>query len=265
MVTSHKRGPAVIDELQAAGRYAFTRRELEALDDRSAVGLQSALRRLKEKGRIASPRRGFYVIVPVEYRTAGGPPASWFIDDLMAHLNQPYYVGLLSAAALHGAAHHQPMVFQVVTDRPTRPARAGRSRIEFHSSRRIDSIPVTEVQTETGSMRVSTPEATALDLLQYLDAAGQLGNVATVLAELAEELDGQTLAEVAALYPTPTAQRLGYLLDSIGEENRATELHASLTEERRRPVPLVPGEPVGDLSGDPRWNVLANAAIEVDL
>jgi len=261
---SHPRGPAVIDSLQAAGRYSFTRQELEELDDRSEVSLQSVLRRLKERGRIASPRRGFYVVVPVEYRKAGSPPASWFIDDLMAYLEQPYYVGLLSAAAIHGAAHQQPMVFQVVTDRPIRPARVGRSRIEFHSSRRVDSVPVTEVQTETGNMRVSTPEATAFDLVHYLQAAGQVGHVATVLAELAEELDGRALAEAAALYPTPTAQRLGYLLDFLGEERRAEELHSWLAERRRRPVPLVPGEPAGELSSDPRWRVVTNAPVEVD-
>ncbi|MBU2500813.1 type IV toxin-antitoxin system AbiEi family antitoxin [bacterium] len=33
----------------------------------------------------------------------------------MRYLAQPYHVGLLSAAAIHGAAHQQPMVFHVVT------------------------------------------------------------------------------------------------------------------------------------------------------
>ncbi len=37
-------------------------------------------------------------------------------------------------------------------------------------------------------MRVSTPEATALDLVRFVTAAGHIGNVATVLAELSEEL-----------------------------------------------------------------------------
>lgn len=40
----------------------------------------------------------------------------------MKFLGQPYYVGLLSAAALHGAAHHQPQEFQVVTNKQFRPA-----------------------------------------------------------------------------------------------------------------------------------------------
>ena len=70
----------------------------------SDVALEAALRRLKQRGRIASPRRGFYVLVPPEYREAGCQPASWLIDDLMRFVEQPYYVGLLSAAAIHGAA-----------------------------------------------------------------------------------------------------------------------------------------------------------------
>ncbi|MGH7573003.1 MAG: type IV toxin-antitoxin system AbiEi family antitoxin domain-containing protein [Gemmatimonadota bacterium] len=57
---------------------------------------------------------------------------SWLIDDLMRFLEQPYYVGLLSAAAIHGAGYQQPMVFQVITDQPTREIRIGRQRIEFH-------------------------------------------------------------------------------------------------------------------------------------
>jgi hypothetical protein len=77
------------------------------------VATKTALRRLKEQGRIVSPRRGFYVVVPPEYRAAGSPPASWFIDELMRYLDQPYYVGLLSAAAIHSASRQQSMVFQV--------------------------------------------------------------------------------------------------------------------------------------------------------
>jgi len=44
----------------------------------------------------------------VEYRVAGAPPASWYIDDFMKAVGTPYYVGVLTAAALHGAAHQAP-------------------------------------------------------------------------------------------------------------------------------------------------------------
>ena len=108
---------AFVDELQVSGRYSFTGRDAAKVGRRSGAHLKAALRRLKQKGRIACPRKGFYVLVPPEYREAGGPPASWFVDDLMKFLGQPYYVGLLTAAASYGAAHQQPMAFNSRTGR----------------------------------------------------------------------------------------------------------------------------------------------------
>jgi len=72
--------------------------------------------RLKQSGAIVTPRRDFFVVVPREYRAAGCPPASQFIDDLMRHMGRRYSVGLLTAAALHGAGHLQTMAFQVMVD-----------------------------------------------------------------------------------------------------------------------------------------------------
>ena len=85
--------------MQGKGRYSFRREEaLDALGV-SDEALQTAARRLTAKKRLVSPRRGFYVIVPLEYRSAGAPPPDWFIDELMKFQERPYYVGLLSAAA----------------------------------------------------------------------------------------------------------------------------------------------------------------------
>jgi predicted transcriptional regulator of viral defense system len=253
-----------VEQLQSGGRYTFTRAQAESETHRTFVAAQSALRRLKEQGRVVSPRRGFYVVVPPEYRAAGSPPASWFIDVLMRYLDQPYYVGLLSAAALHGAAHQQPMVFQVVTDRPTREIRTGKVAIQFSKSRRVEKLPVIERQTETGTMRLATPETTAFDLVRYPAAAGQLSNAATVLAELAERLEARALVAVAPLVRLPDVQRLGYLLEAVGQSKLAGPLAAWLHERQPRPVPLSPGEPV-DVVLDRRWHVLPNVELEVDV
>jgi predicted transcriptional regulator of viral defense system len=253
-----------VNDLQAKGRYTFTHAEAAEVIAITDLALEATLRRLRKRGRIANPRRGFYVAVPLEYREAGCPPASWFIHDLMRFLGQPYYVGLLSAAALHGAAHQQPMVFQVITDRTTRPALAGRVRIDFHKSRKIEKVPAMEVQTETGSMRVSTPDATAFDLVRFTAAAGHVGNVATVLAELSEKLDPAALAKLADSYAVPDVQRMGYLLEQLGEQELAKPLAEWLAKHRYRQVPLVPGMPQGRHSADPKWRVRPNARVEVD-
>ena len=252
-----------VEQLQSKGRYTFTRAQAEAETGRSFVAAQTALRRLKSQGRIVSPKRGFYVLVPPEYRATGSPPASWFIDSLMRHLGQPYYVGLLSAAAIHGAAHQQPMVFQVVTDRPTREMHAGKVVLQLSMSGKIDRMPVKEVQTETGTMRVATPETTAFDLVRYQASSGHLSNVATVLAELAERLDAETLATVAPLVRVPDVQRLGHLLDAVGKAKLTTPLAHWLKARRPKAVPLEIGsEQAGEL--DRKWHVVTTGALEVE-
>ncbi len=253
-----------VEKLQSEGRYTFARQEAQVKTGRGFVAAQSALRRLKRQGRIVSPKRGFYVVVPPEYRAAGSPPASWFIDDLMRHIGQPYYVGLLSAAAIHGAAHQQPMVFQVVTGKPTRDMRAGRVALRFCMCRNVARMPAMDVQTETGSMRVATPETTAFDLVRYQAAAGHLSNAATVLAELAERIDADALVGIAPTVRLPDVQRLGYLLDLVGENERAVPLSRWLRARRPRAVPLRPGTPA-EAEVDKRWHVVPNVDLELDL
>jgi predicted transcriptional regulator of viral defense system len=257
---------ALVDSCQAAGRYVLTREQaLESLGN-SDEALKKAVQRLVAKGRLAVPRRGFFVIVPMEYRDAGAPPPAWFIDDLMKFTGQPYYVGLLSAAALHGAAHHQPQEFQVVTNKQLRPAVAGRARLRFFRKRDLDRALTMDVQTETGLMRVSTPETTALDLLRYVEGAGHLGNVATVLAELAERMDPQRLVEAAtAEGKVAVAQRLGHLLDEVGAGESGGALAEWVARQRPRFVPLRSDRPVRKAAKDARWHVLVNESVEAEV
>jgi predicted transcriptional regulator of viral defense system len=256
---------AFVDDTQAAGRYTFLNSEARAALRVSEIALDSAMRRLKNRGRLVAPRRGFLVIVPTEYRAAGAPPPSWFIDDLMRFLGQPYYVGLLSAAGLHGSSHQQPMVFQVVTDRPTRPAKAGRARMEFHATRAVQDSPTVSLQTETGLMRVSAPETTAFDLVKFSAACGGWSNVATVLSDLAERIDPGALHALAELRKTPEVQRLGFLLDQAGQSRLADALLRSLAVRRYRPVLLAGDMPLGDAVSAAPWRVIPNVEIELDL
>ncbi len=255
----------LVDSYQASGRYVLTRGQALGALKVSEEALKKAVQRLVAKRRLAVPRRGFFVIVPVEYREAGAPPASWFIDDLMKFLGQPYYVALLSAAALHGAAHQQPQGFQVVTSKQVRAMAAGRARIRFFRKLHLERTPAMDMKTETGVMRVSTPEATALDLLRYIDQVGHLGHVATVLGELAESMEAERLAQVArAESELPIAQRLGHILERVGAHETASSLAAWIEERRPRFVPLRPDRSVKRAGKDARWRVLANEKVEAE-
>jgi predicted transcriptional regulator of viral defense system len=256
----------LVDALQAEGRYTFGRAEATAALKVSSQVLKKAAMRLAAKNRIAVPTRGFYVVVPLEYRTAGSPPPSWFIHELMRHLGKPYYVGVASAAALHGAAHQQPQEFQIVTDMARRPMVAGRARIRFLGKRNLGGTSTTEVMTETGAMRVSTPEATAIDLVRYVSAAGGLDNVATVLTELAERLDPARVLEAAAADgELAYAQRVGYLLDLVGAGECTQELAKLIAEGNPRNILLRPGRPSRGCAVDRRWRVVVNEQVEADL
>jgi predicted transcriptional regulator of viral defense system len=264
-VTAPEEVSAFVDQLQATGTYTFSHTDARAALPTSEIAVENALRRLKKRGRIVTPRRGFHVVVPTEYMTAGSPPPSWFIHDLMRFLDQPYYVGLLSAAAIHGASHQQPMTFQVVTDRPTREGVAGRAHITFHMSRQVAETPAARVQTETGTMLVSTPESTAFDLVRFSAACGGWSNVATVLLELSERLEPEALHAVAQLRKTPEIQRLGYLLDRTGQPRLADPLLRVLGSTRYRPVALAPDAPGVEADAVSPWRVIPNLDVEIDL
>lgn len=256
---------AFLDALQSSGRYVFTRKEALAALGLSRAALKNALWRLSKARRVVSPRRGFYVIVPPEYRAAGSIPPSWIIRDLMAYLGRPFYVGLLSAAAFHGAAHQPPHEFQIVTDRPLRAIEMGRARLFFAKKAHLKRASIVGVKTPTGEIPVSSPEATALDLVRYPEHAGFLSNVATVLKELAERLDPQALVRAAeAEEEVAYAQRLGYLLDRIGHASLAAPLAEWVHTMAPRVTPLRPDRPITGAPRASRWRVAVNEVIEMD-
>lgn len=254
-----------LDALQTQGTYAVRREELER-QGYSRIALKNALRRLAAKGRVAVPHRGFYVLVPLEYRAAGAPPAPWFVDDLMAFLARPYYVGLLSAAAIHGAGHQAVQELQVVTTRPLRSIEVGRTRLRFFVKRGLERTPCTRVKTDTGSMAVSTPEATALDLVRYVAPAGHLSNVATVLSELAEQMAPGRLSDalVEAELEVAHGQRLGYLLERVERPELARAVADWLASRRPRAVPLNPHRSSADCPKVLPWKILENEVVEAE-
>ena len=254
-----------IRDLQAGGRYHFTTGEaVEALGT-SVVATRAALRRLKKKGLVADPYRGFHVIVPPEYRGLACLPADEFIPELMRHLREPYYVALLSAAAYHGAAHQRPQVFQVMVPRPRRALGCGTVAVGFVARRDMEGTPVVHRNTPRGILRIASPEATALELVGYSDHGGGLSNVATVLGELTESMDARALEAEARRVPMAWVQRLGYLLSLVDAERHAGALEPVLGDGSPFFVALAPQVSMAGAVRDPRWKVAVNVEVDPDL
>ncbi len=253
-----------IDGLAARGRYHFSPEEArEALGGtRDAVML--ALHRLARRGLVAHPAHGFYVIVPPEYRRLGCLPADQFIPALMEKLGLGYYVGLLSAAQYHGAAHHRPQEFQVVTRTRRRGIACGAVRVVFVVRKRLADIPTQPFNTPRGAIQVSTVEATTIDLVGYPHRVGGLEHAATVIAELAEQIDPVRLVAAARTASMPWGQRLGYLLEMAGEADKAKLLKRYVQKEARDIAPLMPAIPCAGAAREAGWKLDVNADVEIE-
>jgi predicted transcriptional regulator of viral defense system len=256
---------AYIEYLQSRGHLTFTGIEAIAALKISRIALSRAAERLIQKKRIIHPVRGFYVIVPIEKRHSGAPDPLWFIDALMKYHGLPYYVGVLSAAALHGAAHQAPQEIQIVTNSQLRPLEAGTFRIRFLKKKSANVTATQLFKTPTGQIPVSTPEATALDLVKYLRWAGQLNNTTTVLSELAEKIDATRLVTAAkSCGELAVVQRLGYLLDQVAATKLTKKLHEWLSKQKPGFAVLHPGMESSKKQSNKKWTLIINDKLEID-
>ena len=265
-VTRTVRAPEAADWALAHGRSALTTGELAGL---LAVDADQVRRRLMmpaRRGEWVNPAHGLWIPVPPEFRTWGGPPGIGIIDRLARHLGVDYYVGWLSAAEIHGAAHQAPQVVQVGVSRQVRARQVGRTRFEFLLRGNTPSVPVMDHPTRSGSARVSTPEATALDVVSDVSVVGGIDNAATVAVELAEtdEFSLGAVQAAAGLFPVSSLRRLGWLLEEFSERDDLDTLRGVALDGARTAARLDPGRPlVGPL--DERWNVRVNRDVEPDL
>lgn len=252
--------------IRSKGRYTFTYDELKEQFALSDAAITQSLSRVKKRGEIVQIRKGFYVIITPEYSKQGILPPYLFIDDLMKSLNKPYYVGLLSAAALHGAAHQQPMEYFVIAQTPApRSIDNKKLKISFFSKKNWEQTDIEQKATDAGYLNVSSPELTALDILTYVDKIG-LNRVVTVLQELAQTMKASALGKAAKhCLSTPVIQRLGYIFDKILNEHKLAEsLQKELNNRTIVSVLLsVQNQKKGET--DQTWKVIVNMEIESDL
>ncbi len=251
-----------VNKIRAKGRYVFSLNEVKNEFQISDQAIKKSLSRLKSKNRIARIGKGFYAIITPEYSSFSMVPPHLFIDDMMKELDRRYYVGVLSAAALYGAGHQQPMEYFVITEKPAlRDIEVKNLRINFLTKKEWSPDDVVDKKTDAGYMKVSSPELTALDLIYYSQFG--LNRVFTILSELVEEMKASTLAMTARTYPQIAAlQRLGYLLDKELHEDKLSEaLFKTLQAKTYYPIALASDK---DKKGeiDPRWKMIVNTTVE---
>lgn len=259
-----------VEQEMIRGRYVFTKEDIKTLNlPISNQALQNALMRLSKRGVIISPWQNFYVTIPTEYKLRGIVPPSFYIDRLMKYLGREYYVSLLSAAELNGAAHQKPMMFQItVNGGPIRSGIKNGTRLEFTVRNELQMGYVRQVKTQMGYMNVSGAELTALDIVAEETKVGGLSRAAEVLVEMSESIKWDD-AKLPLLehYNAPTIQRLGYLLDYISETGLADSLYVLSRKTKKKFRKVALKQAVGTSDNMPvndRWKIIENYELEID-
>lgn len=249
-----------MDSRLAAGRVAFSLAELIKETGLSATAAKQQLMRQGERVVRPAEKHPFFLIVSPEHRSMGAPPVAWWLDDYFKWLGHPYYLALQSAAGTYGSNPQAIQVTQVMTDSPRRQITVGRLRIKVFVKRGIERTLTQPMANAYAPLRVSTPEATAFDLITYAPRVGGFERAVETLVPLVPLIRGAELKKVLQTEDrTASAQRLGYVLEKTGNQKLAKVVHDWLP--RQIPViPLAVGAPrSGDDAVIPRWRILNNS------
>jgi predicted transcriptional regulator of viral defense system len=264
-----------IDSQLVRGQAYFSKPAVLAEVRQTPQAFQAAVARFTKKGRLVSPRRGFYLILRPEDRLLGAPdPARW-IDPLMKHLGLDYRVSLLRAAAFHGSAHQAAMVFQVITPRQLQGIEIGRQRIEFlyqapaafAEANRPEWLR--QLKTEAGFAKIAGVELTLLDMCRYFHRAAGINGAAQAVNDLGTKANPRILGKAASAYENSSVRRLGYLLERFGHIRQANALKA-FAEQAKSFKDLDPAAKpiVAALRAieekNQKWKLVINVPVEID-
>lgn len=118
------------------------------------------------------------------------------------------------------------------------------------------------------TLTVSTPEGTAMDLLNYPGQSMELSHIATVLAELHETMNAEKLLALAESSTELTwQQRLGYILEQVEAKELANVLHENLAKQKRIDyIPLASNvKAAKNATSNLHWKIIENVKIESDI
>jgi len=245
----------------AIGRVTLALPDLVRESGLSATAAKRQLSRLRDKVVRVSPRQPFYLIVSPEHRSMGTPPPSWWLQDYFDWLGRPYYLALQSAASSYGANPQALQVTQVMTDQPIRPIVVGRTQLQFFVKRGMKRTPTQQPDGAVAPLKISTPEATAYDLIRYATRIGGIERAAETIRPLLPLLRVRALKQVLEQeHETGVAQRLGFVLEACGNKPLA-KVVADWLPSTLTLVTLGPAKADSDsLPLVKRWQVLNNSS-----
>ncbi len=264
MVYMRNKGFPLLEKLQEQGKRVFSTDEAQTILGSNRSNTVVILSRLQQQKRILSLTRGLYALWPPSERKWGLHPLP-IIDTFMRFKKMSYYVGLLSAADYHGAAHQKPQILQVMVPKQLHLRKLVHLGISLHVKKDFPQLGIEKATIPSGYVFYSCPEMTALDILTYQSESGGIHNVCTVIKDLIPSFERNRFIEVLKHYPINAAiQRLGYLMEIFNADKKLMRaIQSSLKKISLVPVALTPAYPKkGSLKLG--WQVVENTKVTTE-
>lgn len=251
----------VLWSLQSQGCYLFRASEFAALTGREPKGpaVKSALSRLSRSNKIVSlvKRPPTWLIVPPEQAAYGAPPVTWWLDDFLRQDEPGYYLALLSAARYWGSAHYALQTTQVMVSRKRAPLKVGRLSIDFTFKAAAAQTPTAQATGGVAGYRVSTREATLLDLMRHSKDVGGLEAVVRVAKDFTSAMSEDGLNDaLTAMAQTAVAQRVGFVLSHLSKKrHKPVERWLANRRTRREALEGNAADGDGPMLFSPEWRI----------
>jgi predicted transcriptional regulator of viral defense system len=201
--------------LEEEGKRIFSTADAYRILKSSRDSVNSALYRLRMKGRIEEIERGKYLLIPSKAGYRGKWAEVPFI--VASKIVEPYYIGFASALNYWGMTEQVPGTVFVVTTKRKRNLEYGSVKFKFvtFSNKRFFGIVEGEIDDE--KFKISSKEKTIADGLIYPKYCGGLDEVVKGIWESQDELDFVKVWDYSNEMKNESAKRrLLYILNILG-------------------------------------------------
>lgn len=248
--------------------YSFSLEEVTENSSKNPTAIRRELNRLIEKREILNLRKGFYLIIPPRYSSLQKLPLQLYAEKLFKFLKRKYYIGLYSAAKIHGASHQQTQRDYIIIETPKlNTIKKKNFVIQFHTTGNWPKNNIEKKKSDAGIYKVASPALTFIDLIHFHTKVGGLNRMLASLEELAEELTEQNVHSLLNWYENKsTLQRAGFLLEQLLGSNSLSDMaFQKLNQQPFYPILLSPKKNEKPGSVDNRWKIDVNILLDSDL
>ncbi len=220
MVAQHLRlGPTELKlwlTLEKEGKSVFKTDDAYRILGTSRDSINSALYRLRNKGRIEEIERGKYLLIPARSGIEGKWAETPFL--IASELVHPYYIGFWSALNYWGMTEQVPNVTYVVTTKRKKKKEMsyGQINFEFITLSKKKFFGIIEEKIEDKTFSISSREKTIVDCLLHPQYCGGIDEVIKGIWESQNELDFEKILDYSKKVGVEVVtRRIGYMLDML--------------------------------------------------